>query len=183
MSSNAGPHRPIIIRRKRYTRPAHHGGSWKIALADFMTALMALFLVLWILSTASPQQLQGLAEYFRTPLSVAMTGGDRPSASTSAIPGGGDDPAHVKGEQARVDLRQQTRPADVQRRFSELQARIERVVSADPSLRELLGQMRFDTIPDGLLIQLVDTDQRPMFELGSDQVAPYMRDLLRTLAP
>ncbi|MCU5784261.1 flagellar motor protein MotB [Alcanivorax balearicus MACL04] len=175
--------RRIVVRRRSRHAEAHHGGSWKIALADFMTALMALFLVLWMISTATPQQLQGLAEYFRTPLNVAMTGGDRSTASTSAIPGGGDDPAHAKGEQARIDLRDQTRPAEMQRQFLELQRRIESTISADDSLRELRQQMRFDVTPEGLRIQLLDTDPRPMFHLGSDQVAPYMRELLRTLAP
>lgn len=176
-------HRPIVIRRRRRTKEAHHGGAWKIALADFMTALMALFLVLWIISTASPAELQGLAEYFRTPLKVALANGDRHSSSSSAIPGGGADPAHSDGEQARIDLRRQTLPADERQRFINLRRRIEQAIQADPQLRELRDQMRFEMTPEGLRIQLVDTDQRPMFRLGSDRVAPYMRHLLRTMAP
>ncbi|WP_116366329.1 flagellar motor protein MotB [Parahaliea mediterranea] len=175
--------RPIIVRRPRKVKVAHHGGSWKIAYADFMTALMALFLVLWILSSATPQQLRNVAEYFRTPLSVALTGGDRSTSSTSVIPGGGADPTHVDGERQRTELRLETRATDIQRQFVALQKRIESVVSADDKLRELLHQIRFDMTPYGLRIQLVDTDQRPMFETGSDRVEPYMRDLLRVLAP
>lgn len=176
-------HRPIVIRRRRRAQKVHHSGAWKIALADFMTALMALFLVLWIISTATPAELQGLAEYFRTPLKVALADGDRNSSSTSAIPGGGADPAHSDGEQARIDLRRQTLPADERQRFVNLRSRIERAIQADPQLRELRDQMRFEMTPEGLRIQLVDTDQRPMFRLGSDQIAPYMRHLLRTMAP
>ncbi len=176
-------HRPIVIRRRRRARVAHHGGAWKIALADFMTALMALFLVLWIISTASPAELQGLAEYFRTPLKVALANGERNSSSSSAIPGGGADPVHADGEQARIDLRRQTLPADERQRFIDLRRRIEAAIQADPQLRELRDQMRFEMTPEGLRIQLVDTDQRPMFRLGSDRVAPYMRHLLRTMAP
>lgn len=152
-------------------------------MADLMTALMALFLVLWMISTASPQELQGLAEYFRTPLAVALAKGDRDSASTSAIPGGGPDPAHVSGELARVDLRTQSLPSDVRRTLVELRQNIETVVRAAPELRDLLEQMRFEMTPEGLRIQLLDTESRPMFRLGSDRVAPYMRDLLRTIAP
>lgn len=173
----------IVIRRPRRVHGEHHGGSWKIALADLMTALMALFLVLWMISTASPQELQGLAEYFRTPLAVALANGDRTSASTSVIPGGGPDPAHAEGERARVDLRTQRLPTDVRRSLVELRHRIESVVQADPQLRDLRDQMRFEMTPEGLRIQLLDTDSRPMFRLGSDRVAPYMRKLLRTLAP
>ncbi|TGD73166.1 flagellar motor protein MotB [Mangrovimicrobium sediminis] len=175
--------RPIIIRRKKVVH-AHHGGSWKIALADFMTALMALFLVMWILTAASKQQREAVAEYFRTPLVVALAGGDKSTASTSAIPGGGDDPTHAEGEVRRIDRREYSRPSDAQRRFFEaLQLRIEAAIMADPELRDLRGQMRFDMTLEGLRIQVLDTEQRPMFSLGSDRVEPYMRELLRTMAP
>ncbi|MDR5866909.1 flagellar motor protein MotB [Halomonas koreensis] len=175
--------RPIIIRRKKVVQ-AHHGGSWKIALADFMTALMALFLVMWILSTSSPEQREGVADYFSTPLVAAITSGDSAAVSENVIPGGGPDPVYKEGERARIDLRQRTRPSERQRRaFRDLQERIESAIEADPDLKELRDQLRFDMTPEGLRIQLLDTEQRPMFELGSDQVAPYMRDLLRLIAP
>ncbi|MFQ3788082.1 flagellar motor protein MotB [Halomonas sp. A29] len=180
--SAGGDKRPIVIRRKKVVH-AHHGGSWKIALADFMTALMALFLVMWILSVASDEQRQGVADYFSTPLTGAISGGDR-SGSTQVIPGGGPDPAHSDGERSRIDTREFSRPSEQQRRFfMDLQRRIEAVIEADPELRELRQQMRFDLTPEGLRIQLLDTEQRPMFDVGSDRVAPYMRNLLRTIAP
>lgn len=180
--SKGGEKRPIIIRRKKVVH-AHHGGAWKIALADFMTALMALFLVMWILSVSSEETRRGVAEYFSTPLVTAITGGDQ-SGSTRVIPGGGPDPTHSDGERARIDTMQQTRPSMQERRFfTDLQERIERAIEADPELRQLRRQMRFDLTREGLRIQLLDTEQRPMFELGSDQVAPYMRNLLRTIAP
>ncbi|WP_197911847.1 flagellar motor protein MotB [Kineobactrum salinum] len=144
MSENA---RPIVIRRRRKVIVHGHGGSWKIALADFMTALMALFLVLWILSSASPQELKSVAEYFRTPLSVALAGGDRSMSSTSVIPGGGADPTHVDGERQRTEMRMSTRATDIQRQFIDLQRRIETAIQADPELRDLRGQMRFDMTP------------------------------------
>lgn len=175
--------RRIVIRRPRKSDHGFHGGSWKIALADFMTAMMALFLVLWLLATATPQQLSSVAEYFRTPLSVALASGDRQSASNNVIPGGGTDPTHSEGEQQRTETRMHSRMSDIQRRFTDLQRRIERAVMADPALRDLRDQMRFETTPLGLRIQLLDSERRPMFELGSDRVAPYMRDLLHTLAP
>ncbi|WP_404472524.1 flagellar motor protein MotB [Vreelandella venusta] len=179
--SKGGDKRPIVIRRKKVVH-AHHGGAWKIALADFMTALMALFLVMWILSVSSDETRQGVADYFSTPLITAMTG-DR-GGSTRVIPGGGPDPAHSDGERAQVDMSLQPRPSLQERRFfSDLQERIERAIELDPELRQLRNQMRFDLTREGLRIQLLDTEQRPMFQLGSDQVAPYMRNLLRTIAP
>lgn len=175
--------RAIVVRRPRRALPVRYSGAWKIALADFMTALMALFMVLWILSTASPAELQGLAEYFRTPLKVALSNGDRDSASTSVIPGGGADPAHADGERARIDLRRQSRPAINHQRFTDLRWRIETAVQADPALRDLRDQMRLEMTPEGLRVQLMDTGREPMFELGGDRPSPAMRRLLRTLAP
>ena len=180
--SKGSDKRPIIIRRKKVVH-AHHGGAWKIALADFMTALMALFLVMWILSVSSEETRRSVADYFSTPLVTAITGGDQ-SGSTSVIPGGGPDPTHSDGERARIDVMQHTRPSMQERRFfSDLQERIERAIEQDPELRQLRSQMRFDLTREGLRIQLLDTEQRPMFELGSNRVAPYMRNLLRTMAP
>lgn len=180
--SKGGDKRPIVIRRKKVVH-AHHGGAWKIALADFMTALMALFLVMWILSVSDDETRRSVAEYFSTPLITAMTSGDR-SGSTQVIPGGGPDPTHSDGERARIDVLQHSRPSAQERRFfNDLQERIERAIEKDPELRHLRSQMRFDLTREGLRIQLLDTEQRPMFELGRDQVAPYMRSLLRTMAP
>ncbi|MDW5375680.1 flagellar motor protein MotB [Halomonas sp. HP20-15] len=176
-------HRPIIVKRKKAARQRHHGGNWKIAYADFMTALMALFLVLWILSTASADELKSIAEYFRTPLPVAMAGGDKSTASTSAIPGGGPDPTHSDGERQRIDERVQTRPSDEQRRLLGLERRIESVIQSKPQLRDLRSQLRMELTPEGLRIQIVDTEKRPMFKLGSDQVEDYMHDILQAIAP
>lgn len=173
----------VIIRRKRAAVGGHHGGAWKIAFADFMTALMALFLVLWVISTATPEQLKGLADYFSTPLAQAVAGGDRQTASDSAIPGGGPDPIFNEGERANVHLRPQPRPSEQRRRLRHLRERIERTIQSDAHLRQYRDQMRLDMTQEGLRIQLVDSDRRPMFELGSDTISPYMRDLLRAIAP
>ncbi|GAB3460210.1 flagellar motor protein MotB [Azotobacter salinestris] len=175
----------IIIRRKKKGGHGHHGGAWKIAFADFMTALMALFLVLWTLASASDEHRIAVAEYFRTPLLVAMAGGDRDGASQSVIPGGGPDPTFAEGERARIDLRQEQRRIDEleRKRLRELEERLEAAINIDPLLKDLRDQILVDLTPEGLRIQLVDTEQRPMFEIGSAKVAPYMRTLLRTLAP
>ncbi len=178
-----GEQRPLIVKRKRVRAAGRHGGSWKIAYADFMTALMALFLVLWILSTVSENELESIAEYFRTPLAVALTGGDKTTASTSAIPGGGEDPTKTEGEVRRVSPHEQTRPSDEQRNLRFLRDRLERVIQNDPQLRELRSQLRMDFSPEGLRVQIVDSDKRPMFELGSDRLEPYMQKVLQRIAP
>ncbi|ERL50829.1 flagellar motor protein MotB [Halomonas huangheensis] len=181
--STPGERRPIIIRRRKVVHK-HHGGSWKIALADFMTALMALFLVMWILSSSSRETREGVADYFSTPLLTALTNGDSQAVSPQVIPGGGPDPMSIEGERARIDVRMQTRPSEQQKRaFRDLQRRIELAIEQDPTLRGIRNQLRFDMTQEGLRIQLLDNEQRPMFALGSDAIAPYLRDLLYTMAP
>jgi len=176
-------HPRIIIRRKGGGHAGHHGGAWKIALADFMTTLMALFLVLWVIATATPEQLRGLADYFSTPLAQAVAGGDRTTSSDSAIPGGGPDHVYNEGERANVHVQAQPRPSEQRERLRHLRDNIMAAVRANKQLRDVRDQLRFEMTPEGLRIQMVDSDRRPMFELGSDKLEPYMRDLLRAMVP
>lgn len=173
----------VIIRRRKAAPEGHYGGAWKIALADFMTAMMALFLVLWVISTATPEQLRGLADYFSTPLAQAMAQGPRQTASDSVIPGGGPDPTYNEGERANVHLRPQPRPSEARQRLRRLRERIDQAVQADVQLSGLREQMFFQMTEQGLRVQLTDTDRRPMFEMGSDRLEPYMRQLLAAIAP
>ena len=174
---------PLIIRRRKKVTKGHHGGAWKIAFADFMTALMALFLVLWVLSNAGKGDKDAIAQYFSTPLLVAMTNGDKSTASTSAIPGGGRDPSVSEGEVARKAKRPTRLSSEERRHLQALKQRLESAVDRDPRLRELKQQIAIELSPEGLRVQLLDTDNRPMFELGSARVAPYMSQVLRTFAP
>lgn len=81
-------HPIVVVRRRKSKHHAQGGhGSWKIAYADFMTAMMAFFLVMWLISISSPKELAQIADYFRTPLAQAITGGQRLSDSTSPVPG------------------------------------------------------------------------------------------------
>ncbi|SPJ34896.1 flagellar motor protein MotB [Kushneria phyllosphaerae] len=175
--------RPIVIRRKKAA--AHHGshGSWKIAYADFMTAMMAFFLVMWLLAGTSKAEFEQISEYFRTPLKVALAGGDRNSASNSAIPGGGDDVMHSEGERSRITIEQNSSMATDMSALSRLKARLEALMQEDPALRDLRSQMRLDLTPEGLRIQIVDSQRRPMFEVGSARVATYMHRILTAIAP
>ncbi|WP_310888424.1 flagellar motor protein MotB, partial [Salmonella enterica] len=94
---------PIVVVKRRRHKPHGGGahGSWKIAYADFMTAMMAFFLVMWLISISSPKELIQIAEYFRTPLATAVTGGNRIANSESPMPGGGDDYTQQQGEVAK----------------------------------------------------------------------------------
>ena len=182
---------PIIVKRIKKGGHAVHGGAWKIAYADFVTAMMAFFLLMWLLGSTAKGELQGIAEYFNAPLKVAMAGGDGAGNSSSIIPGGGNDLTKVHGQVRRSDAesKKQRRMsaeqmrADMARqdaeRIKSLQAKIDAIITASPILNEYRSQIRMDVTPDGLQIQIVDEQNRPMFDSGSALVKPYMRDILR----
>src|ERR1700756_840598 len=94
--------RPIVIKRiKKGGHAAHHGGAWKIAYADFVTAMMAFFLLMWLLGSTAKGDLNGIAEYFQTPLKVALAGGSGSGDSSSVIQGGGKDLTRTEGQVKR----------------------------------------------------------------------------------
>ena len=90
--------RPIIVKRIKTSGGGHHGGAWKIAYADFVTAMMAFFLLMWLLGSTTKGDLNGISEYFKTPLKVAMQGGSGSGDSSSVIPGGGKDLTRKDGQ-------------------------------------------------------------------------------------
>jgi len=172
----------IVIRRKVSHGKGHHGGSWKIAYADFVTAMMAFFLVMWLLSLVPGKDLRVIAEYFRMPLLTAVMGGPQIDNSESPIPGGS--PSIVPNP---FSMRPQDQDAledqqDIQR-LEDLKAELEALIEANPTLREFRPQMLLDMTPDGLRIQIIDKQNRPMFDIGSARVQPYMRAILRALGP
>ena len=184
---------PIIIKRVKKGGHAAHGGAWKIAYADFVTAMMAFFLLMWLLGSTAKGELQGISDYFSSPLKVAMAGGDGSGNSSSVIPGGGNDLSKVHGQVRRSDTdsekarRQSIDTARAERakqdaqRIKTLQAKIDALITENPRLNEYKSQIRIDVTPDGLQIQIVDDQNRPMFDSGSAMVKPYMRDILREI--
>ena len=184
---------PIIIKRIKKSGHAVHGGAWKIAYADFVTAMMAFFLLLWLLGSTAKGELQGIAAYFSSPLKVAMTGGDGAGNSSSVIPGGGNDLTKVHGQVRRsdsetekerrmsIDTARAERARQDAARIKALQSKIDAMITENPRLNEYKSQIRIDVTPDGLQIQIVDNQNRPMFDSGSALVKPYMRDILREI--
>ncbi|HGF5946159.1 TPA: flagellar motor protein MotB [Escherichia coli] len=175
---------PIIVvkRRKAKSHGAAHG-SWKIAYADFMTAMMAFFLVMWLISISSPKELIQIAEYFRTPLATAVTGGDRISNSESPIPGGGDDYTQSQGEVNKQPNIEELKKRMEQSRLRKLRGDLDQLIESDPKLRALRPHLKIDLVQEGLRIQIIESQNRPMFRTGSADVEPYMRDILRAIAP
>ncbi|EPA1253465.1 flagellar motor protein MotB [Enterobacter bugandensis] len=174
---------PVIISRKRKKKKhAHHGGTWKIAYADFMTAMMAFFLVMWLLSQSTDMERELIADYFRMPLKPSMANGDKTSLSDSVIPGGGDDILKRQGEV----FKGQINAIDKHKRFESLKQakeKLQRMIETDPRLNNFKSNILLNLTNDGLLIQITDSQDRPMFRVGSELPESYMNGILQALVP
>ena len=193
MAGDAKKLQPIIIKRIKKGGHAVHGGAWKIAYADFVTAMMAFFLLMWLLGSTSEGDKKGIADYFQSPLKVALlNGGSGSGDSSSVLKGGGQDLTRSSGQVKRGDveaprstinlqaLRHEQRVAEA----TQLQALSEQVESElknNAKLAQYASQIKLDMTRDGLRIQIVDGLARPMFDSGSAVVKPYMRELLRAI--
>lgn len=193
MATDAKKLQPIIIKRVKKGGHAAHGGAWKIAYADFVTAMMAFFLLMWLLGSTSEGDKKGLSDYFQSPLKVAMQGGAGAGASNSIINGGGNDLTQTAGQTKRGDgadakakkmSGDQAKVARAKKdaqKLGELSAKISAIISNTPKLAEFSKQIKLSMTVDGLQIQIVDDQKRPMFDSGSASVKPYMRDILREI--
>jgi chemotaxis protein MotB len=192
MAGDAKKLQPIIIKKVKKGGHAAHGGAWKIAYADFVTAMMAFFLLMWLLGSTTEGDKKGIAEFFQSPLKVAMLGGSGSGDSSSVIRGGGKDLTRETGQVKEGEsaakkssytlraLKEEQRKAE-KSRLEQLKTKVEQVLSENPKLAALGGQIRLDMTKEGLRIQIVDEGNRPMFDSGSAVVKPYMRELLREL--
>lgn len=183
--------RPIIIKRKKVVAGGAHGGAWKIAYADFVTAMMAFFLLMWLLGSTAKGDLQGIADYFQNPMKVAMSGGDGSGDATSILKGGGQDLTRQSGQVKKGDIEakrtsfSKEAKLEFQRkereRLEQLKTEIEKMIERSPQLAQFKKQLLLDITSEGLRIQIVDEQNRPMFDSGGDVVKPYTRDLLRQI--
>jgi len=166
----------IIIKRIKKVKAAHHGGAWKIAYADFVTAMMAFFLLMWLLGSTDKGTLKGIEDYFKTPLKTALTGGANSGDRASVIPGGGKDPSQKDG-QVRKEPQEQAEAT----RLKALKSRIESAIETAPMLKPFKKQLLIDITTEGLRIQIVDEKNRPMFALSKAELQPYTREILLEL--
>jgi chemotaxis protein MotB len=184
--------RPIIVKRIKKSGGGHHGGAWKIAYADFVTAMMAFFLLMWLLGSTTKGELQGIAEYFQTPLKVAMSGGSGSGDSSSVIKGGGKDLTRQVGQINKANNPAQKKTydlkaaqADMERieasRLKALKGRIEAAIDANPTLKQFKKQLLLDITTEGLRIQIVDEKNRPMFALSKATLEPYTKEILHDI--
>jgi chemotaxis protein MotB len=184
---------PIIVKKIKKGGHAHHGGAWKIAYADFVTAMMAFFLLMWLLGSTTQGDLKGISDYFSTPLKVALTGGSGSGDSTSILKGGGKDIARDTGQVKKsaepqdkkklndIDAAKEEAAKADQVKLNILKKRIEDLITANITLKQFESQIRLDLTTDGLRIQIVDEQNRPMFDSGRAVVKEYTRDILREI--
>nr|WP_217344784.1 flagellar motor protein MotB [Noviherbaspirillum sp. L7-7A]MBV0878968.1 flagellar motor protein MotB [Noviherbaspirillum sp. L7-7A] len=184
--------RPIVVKRIKKVAGGHHGGAWKIAYADFVTAMMAFFLLMWLLGSTAKGDLQGIAEYFSTPLKVAMAGGSGAGDSSSVIQGGGRDLTRKEGQVKKgedppvkksYDLKgiQQELERIEAEKLKGLKSRIEAAIETSQTLKQFKKQLLMDITTEGLRIQIVDAQNRPMFASARAELQPYTREILREI--
>lgn len=181
---------PIIIKRVKRYGGGHHGGAWKIAFADFATAMMAFFLVLWLMSSATPEQLLAIAGYFKDPVGFSESGspyvidlGGSPEMSpdqtlnpeVQSTPSPDRVPVDADQKDAAAEQVEQDR---LEMLLQELQTKI----NENPQLAKFKDQILFEITQDGLRIQITDAENRPMFDIGSAKLKPYFEDILLAMA-
>ncbi|MBC7700886.1 flagellar motor protein MotB [Aquabacterium sp.] len=192
MAGDSKKVQPIIIKRVKKGGHAVHGGAWKIAYADFVTAMMAFFLLMWLLGSTTEGDKKGIADYFNSPLKVAMLGGAGSGDASSIIMGGGNNLAESVGqvkkgasETAEVKARKKAIKAEQamaeRSQLAALKAKMEEVIANDYRLAQYRSQIQLDLTAEGLRIQIVDDQSRPMFDSGKPEVKGYMQDILQSI--
>jgi chemotaxis protein MotB len=196
---------PIIIKRVKKGGEGHHGGAWKVAYADFVTAMMAFFLLLWLLNAVTEQQLNGVADYF-TPIAAStresgaggMLGGQtvgegasqsRTGATAAVVlpppsigSGGSDmtDPNEsTQNDETSIKAAQE---AKEQQEFEQVQQNLKQQISGIPDLAPLANSLMVDNTPEGVRIQIMDQDKVDMFAPGSANLYPKSKELLAQVA-
>lgn len=189
--------RPIVIKRIKKVAGGHHGGAWKLAYADFVTAMMAFFLLMWLLGSTASGDLKGIAEFFLNPLKVGMSGGTGAGDATSILKGGGKDLTSSSGQVKNGEIQakkkapslKEAKAEELRKEFEQrekatlsgLKQSIERLIEGNSMLRQFKNQLLIDVTPEGLRIQIIDEQNRPMFDTSSAELKPYSRVILREI--
>ena len=198
--------RPIIVKRIKKVAGGHHGGAWKIAYADFVTAMMAFFLLMWLLGSVDGGTLNGISEYFKTPLKVALQGGSKSGDSKVVIQGGGLDITSSDGQTAKSEAPPGENEIHEEKKFeslteaqkqaaikmqkaqeaAKLKAMKEKLVNQirnTPRLNKYQSQLKIDVTEEGLRVLITDEANRPMFASASAEMQAYAQEIIKAIAP
>ncbi len=190
--------RPIVIKRIKKGGAGHHGGAWKLAYADFMTAMMAFFLLMWLLGSTANGDLKGIADYFQNPLKVSLSGGSGTGDATSILKGGGKSLTSSSGQvkdgdveaaKKRAPNARDAKTEDLRKEFERrekislglLKGNLEKLIEANLTLSQFKNQLLMDVTSEGLRIQILDEKNRPMFDSSSAELKPYSKVILREI--
>ncbi len=198
MSNKQDELQPIIIKKIKKGGHGHHGGAWKVAYADFVTAMMAFFLLLWLLSTTDEVKRDGIADYFSSqPMITKAESGssgllagttvskdgvltekvtplvEKPATQTPALRQAGEltDEEFAKEKEKREKAE-----------FKRAEKALKKAIESNPELKELSSALKIDTTPEGLRIQIIDQEGKPLFASGSATLLPHTKKLLRTVS-
>ena len=177
----------IIVKKIKKGGHGHHGGAWKVAFADFVTAMMAFFLLLWLLASTTKEEKAGLSEYF-SPETHGLAEGSGKSVDIIDMGGGqkisqGDDSkdnAQKPHELTQSEIEQAA--AAEKARLESLMEELKKAIEQSQALKPFKDQLLLDITPEGLRIQIVDKENRPMFDSGSAELKGYTKEILHELA-
>lgn len=202
---------PIIIKRIKKGGHGHHGGAWKVAYADFVTAMMAFFLLLWLLNVTTDEQKAGIAEYFSPSVPVSHSSGgsgifggaspfesanqvaakdpfgfivNKPKAADSTKSGEGQEKEKKQPQAPDIDEERAMEVASriEEEQFQQAENELKQAIQDVPELKDLQDTLLIERTPEGLRIQIVDQDKRSMFPLGSADMYDYTKKLIRLVA-
>jgi chemotaxis protein MotB len=189
--------RPIIVVKRKKNAAGHHGGAWKVAYADFVTAMMAFFMVMWLVASVSKEQRAAMFEYFHNPsmeqghsvkAAPGQAGPGGASTSLIRLGGGLDSPKATtiehkqKGPSVDVLGGQTMADAKEKEQLESLLEELRKAISLGQALEPFKDQLMLDLTSEGLRVQIVDKQNRPMFDNGSAALKGYTRDILVELA-
>ena len=190
--------RPIIVVKRKRSAAAHHGGAWKVAYADFVTAMMAFFMVMWLVASVSKEQRAALFEYFKNPsmeqgqsarLAPGQNGPGGASTSAIKLGGGMDAPKSADAKQneglgtaSSIEEARKRAEADEKKQLETLEQQLRQAIDQSQALAPFKDQLLLDITSEGLRIQIVDKRNRMMFESGSSELKAYTTEILVELA-
>ncbi len=174
----------IIVKKIKKGGHGHHGGAWKVAFADFAVAMMAFFLLLWLIASTTKEEKAGLSEYFSPP-TQGLADGSGTSSDIIDMGGGqkisqGDDSKENASKPTAEEIREVIE-AD-KKKLESLMQELKMAIENSEVLKPFKDQLLLDITPDGLRIQIVDKEGRPMFDSGGATLKPYSRTILREIA-
>jgi chemotaxis protein MotB len=192
---------PIIIKKGGHGEHGHHGGAWKVAFADFVTAMMAFFLLLWLIGGTSDEEKAALSEYFNNPSATQGTAATQAPSSVNG-PGGASTSLIQLSQMPMVKMFDKRKEADFKQKvekdaeqekkvteaqkekqlLDDLEQKLKKAIEQSQALKPFKDQLLLDITPEGLRIQIVDKENRPMFDSGKAELKYYTVDILFELA-